>query len=358
MPQRLIIHAPNINQGGGAILLRALLIALANRKDIELILQLDTRLNTEGIELPPTAIVFQVSNTVLSRFNAEYRLIALTSPQDIVLCFGNLPPLFKILGRVCVYLQNRYIVDKQAPLNGFSFKVRMRIRAERLWFRVATKNASEFMVQTPTMQHLLEKIIKSKTTIRVATWADFSSLMKAAHLQTEKKYEFIYVASGEPHKNHKALIEAWCLLAREDIFPRLCLTLSAQHSQSLLQWINEKKGIHKLHVENIGSMKFSDLIAYYLASKALIHPSLLESFTLPLVEAKELGLAIVASELDHVRDYVDPIETFDPNSPVSIARAVKRFLGVKNAPTTLMDAESFIAQLLKIPAAELRGTSE
>ena len=38
--------------------------------------------------------------------------------------------------------------------------------------------------------------------------------------------------------------------------------------------------------------------------------------------------AIIAPELDYVRDLVNPAETFDPNSGLSISRAVKRFLSL------------------------------
>ena len=40
------------------------------------------------------------------------------------------------------------------------------------------------------------------------------------------------------------------------------------------------------------------------------------------LEAARAGLPIVAAERDYVRDIVTPAETFDPGSPVSIARAV------------------------------------
>ena len=48
----------------------------------------------------------------------------------------------------------------------------------------------------------------------------------------------------------------------------------------------------------------------------------------PLIEAKYLNLPVLAGELDYIRDLIDPIQTFDPNSSISIYRAVKRFLNV------------------------------
>ena len=56
---------------------------------------------------------------------------------------------------------------------------------------------------------------------------------------------------------------------------------------------------------------------------------------------------MLAAELDYVRDILDPVETFDPNSPVSIARAVKRYLGKEENPLPLTDAEKFLHLLFK-----------
>ena len=89
-------------------------------------------------------------------------------------------------------------------------------------------------------------------------------------------------------------------------------------------------------------MEVQDL---YGEVRALIYPSRLESLGLPLIEARAAGLPILAAELDYVRDAVDPEECFDPDSALSIARAVKRFLGYKEAPLPLIGAEAFLEQL-------------
>ena len=66
----------------------------------------------------------------------------------------------------------------------------------------------------------------------------------------------------------------------------------------------------------------------------------------PLIEAKQAGLPILASELDYVRDVLDPDQTFDPNSDISIARAVKRYLGIAEEPLPLQDANGFLDYIL------------
>jgi len=55
---------------------------------------------------------------------------------------------------------------------------------------------------------------------------------------------------------------------------------------------------------------------------------------------------VLASERDYVRDLLDPEQSFDPLSPTSIARAVKRFLGRAEEPIMLLDAASFVERVL------------
>ena len=66
---------------------------------------------------------------------------------------------------------------------------------------------------------------------------------------------------------------------------------------------------------------------------------------LPLLEAARAGVRIVASERDCVRDVCRPHETFDPESPVSIARAVARVMGEAFEPAPLVGPNAFLERL-------------
>jgi glycosyltransferase involved in cell wall biosynthesis len=83
-------------------------------------------------------------------------------------------------------------------------------------------------------------------------------------------------------------------------------------------------------------------------AKALIFPSLFESFGLPLLEAAKAGLPILASERDYVRDVVKPVASFDPESALSIARAVLRHQGLEVDPIMPEDPARFIARLKEL----------
>jgi hypothetical protein len=53
---------------------------------------------------------------------------------------------------------------------------------------------------------------------------------------------------------------------------------------------------------------------------------------------------VIAAELDVVRDILDPAQTFDPLSPISMARAVMRFMRVEE-PRVQYTAQEFLNRL-------------
>lgn len=341
----LIIHATNVHQGGGGALLSALLGACPS--DQQVVVLLDKRM-TLPTKLPENLTTKLVSSTIWQRLRAEWWLAKNAQPQDTILCFGNLPPLFKLRGHVVVFVQNRYLIDG-VKLDGFPLKVRLRLAMERLWLFRKMSNVSEFIVQTPTMKKLLDIKARGKVPIRILPFVaepnGYARNTVQSEVQKENICDFVYVASGEPHKNHRQLIEAWCLLAKEGLFPSLKLTLDMENFAELCSWLGKKIELSRMNVENVGCLPHAQVKALYDQADALIFPSTFESFGLPLIEARQAGLPVLASELDYVRDALDPEQTFDPESAVSIARAVKRFLGINEQPLPLLDATQFMASI-------------
>lgn len=340
------MHASNVHQGGGKSLLIALLAAVPG--NVKSLAQLDSRMTLPASSPENLTIKFVVPS-IWQRFRAEWWLAQNAQPQDTILCFGNLPPLFKLRGHVVVFVQNRYLID-DVKLDGFSLKTRLRLRVERLWLLRRMANVDEFVVQTPSMKRLLDVLTQGKIPVSVLPFmANHDGYFRRVQLlekKKEKDFDFLYVASGEPHKNHRQLIEAWCLLAKQGLFPSLKLTLDEVHFAALCSWIEQRVEQYQLNVENAGSLLHSQVKELYGRAGALIYPSTFESFGLPLIEARQAGLPVLASELDYVRDVLDPEQTFDPESAASIARAVKRFMGIEEQPLPLQDAAGFMRHIL------------
>ncbi len=343
----LVIHAPNVYQGGGKTLLTALLGALDAGAHGHLLL--DDRFDIPQ-RLPVEMIARTFPPTLAGRLRAESRLSQVATANSRILCFGSLPPMKQCRGRVTVFVQNRNIVGC-TDVADYPRRQRLRIVVERLWFRHFRKNADQFIVQTATMRDLLRRALGPDGDIRIAPLVPEALLEShpardAASHKAAKTHDFCYVSTGEPHKNHRRLIEAWILLAQQRRFPSLCLTVSPVAFPRLHRWIAGAKQRHGLNLDNVGYVPARRIEEIYASSGALIYPALYESFGLPLLEARGHGLKLVAAERDYVRDIVEPDVSFDPTSARSIARAVERFYhGVNNHPP-LVDGQGFIRRLL------------
>lgn len=341
---KLIIHAPNIHSGGGRTLLLSLINSLWD--GLTCILILDQRLHA-ACQLPENVAIYRVAPSIAGRLRAEKRLRAIAGLHDVVLCFGNLPPLYRLKASVFVFLQNRYLVGS-APLAGFNMATRLRIFIERHWLLTRQRNVDQFIVQTDSMQRAVADRFSPDVVMRpfLETCLNYSRSCDQREDKLPKQYDFLYVASGEPHKHHRQLIGAWVSLASDGIRPSLALTLRKDAYPELCHWIDRVVAEENLNVINLGELGQRNVSDLYRNCHALIHPSTLETIGLPLIEARQAGLPILASELDYVRDVVDPEETFDPHSPVSIARAVKRFLKVPEPPLPLYSPKAFIEEIL------------
>jgi len=342
----LIINAANVHTGGGFALLSALLENLD--EDFHGRLILDERFHLSA-KLPDHAVTCRIRPTIWGRLRNEWHLRRSTGPDDIVLCLGNLPPVFRLQATVLVLVQNRYQI-KTRSLRGFPILARLRIMLERIWFKWGKRNVTHFIVQSPSMQRDVKQFLGVCAPVVPFARDPRGYTRRVGALGDKRKGggDFLYVASGEPHKNHLNLIGAWILLAKGGIRPGLLLTIDKKRFAPLCCWIEGKGKTYGLNITNLGTLSVGDLGRVYKDAFALIYPSYLESLGLPLIEARCAGLPILASERDYVRDAVDPEETFDPDSPVSIARAVKRFLEIRERPLPLMDAREYIEKVYEI----------
>ena len=336
----LVLYAPNVNTGGGLVLLQGLLQARTGVQARTLFL--DARA-ADRLTPPAGAEVHWVPASASGRLRAERTLARAARPGDTVLCFHGLPPVMPTSARVVVFLQNRNLLGVN-PLSQFPLRTALRIGMERAIGRAFRSRVSRYVVQTPSMQRELERWHGGRPEVRVCPALDPALLAHRTEGRAdagEPLRDFVYVADGVAHKNHARLIEAWRLLASQGHFPTLALTLGPRDA-ALAAHVEAARREHGLRIENLGALDREGVFDAYRSSRALLFPSTSESFGLPLIEASRCGIPVVASELDFVRDVCRPAQTFDPTSAVSIARAVRRFLGVEEPEPVFASMADFL----------------
>jgi glycosyltransferase involved in cell wall biosynthesis len=322
-----LLFAPNVRGGGGVVLLQALLCSWPGTPKLSAVLDERAR---STLHIPEGIEVRWTRPTLVSRLVEEWRLKRAVQNNIDVLCFHGMPPLFLSTcsrSNVRVFLQNRLLVEN-GSFGSFAIKERVRLQVERCLLRWKIGAVSEIIVQTPSMKKLVAEFYKGLLDVSAIHVRLFEPNLAKRSLVGGCRFDFVYPASGEPHKNHFALIEAWTYLKQKGLCPSLALTLS-ERDATLWKKLKVKADEAGLAVTNLGSVPHDRINEVYESARAVIFPSVSESLGLPLLEAAQFDLPILAGELDFVRDICSPAQTFDPSSAISIARAVMRFLNVE-----------------------------
>jgi glycosyltransferase involved in cell wall biosynthesis len=351
---KLVIYAPNVHTGGGLVLLKDFILNISKEDQIFAILDFRAlkKIDTENLD-----VLFWVRPNILSRIKSEILLYLKSTSSYKVFCFHNIPPLLCNSRTIIVYFQNRLILENYSfRINKLSTVLVSNIEyfINFLFYR----KVKVYMVQSESIKNLLSDKFQQFNKFRNSAYTPVIEVFPFTHLTSKaknlapvnnliKKFDLIYLSSGESHKNHLKLFEALVILHFENIKPKIIVTIGNGY-QNILSKIEAFNLILEGNIINIGEVSHDIAMHYLQSSRALIFPSQCETLGLPLLEAKLLGVPILAPEMDYVRDFCEPTETFNPSSPHSMALSIKRFLGLPMHHKDLPNARSLIDHLLKI----------
>ena len=143
------------------------------------------------------------------------------------------------------------------------------------------------------------------------------------------------------------LILAFKKAAKESKSPlTLKLTLPKEAFSSLTQ--NLVNTPPNLKLINLGELTKEQVLNSYQETRFLIYPSLKESFGLPLIEAAQKGVFVIASKLPFVSQVIKPSLSFNPYSEIEIAKVVLKAVNLKNTPKTIIKVQNKANSLLKL----------
>jgi len=191
------------------------------------------------------------------------------------------------------------------------------------------QRADKVIVQTQWMKNaILKKVNVSKDKI-VIEQPELNLEVKKYYKQENDNYKlFFYPASALKYKNHKVIVEAVHLLVIEGFNNfQVVFTLNGnedRHIKKLYQIVQEEK----LPIRFIGPRGLEDVYNYYSKS-VLIFPSYIETFGLPLLEAKMHNSPILASDCafshEVLCDYSD-VTFFNPFNSVQLSILIKQHI--------------------------------
>lgn len=334
---KIHIHANNIHIGGGLEVLKAIL----EEKEFEIESgSFDQRICSK-IFIDSKIDAEFIKPNLIHRLLSEIKLCFFKKQDVEIVCLNSLPPLFTRNKNVTVIVQNRLLFDKKY-IHLFPVKTRLRLFLESMWIKIFHSKNYKYIVPTKSMKDLIQDVLGRNTITNVIPF--ILKYKKIDSNNKNKKFQFLYVASGEAHKNHANLLKAWAILSEKNVRPHLALTINESIYKDLSKMIDEYKNKYDLKITNLGNVDHVKISQLYSNSEALIFPSLVESYGLPLIEAQYYGLPIFASDMQYVKDVSKPQITFDPESPQSIAKSI---VENKNLPSKMTSIpKEFFTQLL------------
>lgn len=150
---------------------------------------------------------------------------------------------------------------------------------------------------------------------------------------------FVVVGTIEARKNHHLLLQVWRRLVavRGASAPKLViLGQRGWEIENVVDLLERNEAVRSAVIEKPDATD-AELADYVSHAQALLFPSMVEGYGLPLVEALALGVPVVASDLPVFRElaadlpiYVDPLDgpaweahvesLLDPSSPIAADR--------------------------------------
>lgn len=114
----------------------------------------------------------------------------------------------------------------------------------------------------------------------------------------KNKLNLFYPATFVSYKNHNILFDAFSLIDKK-LSLKVALYLTIEFD------LNSSYNFENIEIIPLGQIPHENIFYYYNSVDALLFPSYIESFGMPLIEAASIGLPIIASDLPYAREVLD-----------------------------------------------------
>jgi glycosyltransferase involved in cell wall biosynthesis len=316
----IVVSAVNIVEGGTLKVLQDCLksirstipqwrvIAIVNNKSV---------VDVEGIEI---ITMPKPKRSWFRRIYTEYielRNVSKTLNADIWLSLHDMSPFVKS-GSQFVYCHNptpfyrlslreMWLEPKLIPFSALY----------SLFYRINIKSNCAVIVQQDWLRDEFIQRYRVKNVIVAHPVEQEAKTSSAGPIST-----FTYPSLPRAFKNFELICEAARKLEKEPSWNgRIVLTLDPQESRltrDLFRRYGTTKGL-----EFVGRQDRSGMARLYEAMDCLLFPSRLETWGLPITEAKSLGKPIIAADLPYAREAVGTyghVKFVEPNDATELAR--------------------------------------
>lgn len=323
---KLVISAVNFTEGGPLTVLREIVRAAAEHFPQWTVYVL---VHTEGTVLEPRAIELpfpQSKRSWLRRLQLEwfgFKRLSLELRPDVWLSLHDITPRV-VASRQYVYCHNPApFCTSNIPGERHDPTFRLFRRFYAGLYRCFIHRNAAVIVQQEWMRGMF---VQRFGVTRVIVAHPAVSMTPEFVRRRTAPVRFLYPAFPRVFKNFELLGECAVLLERD---PRwvgeIVLTIDGSECAYSANIRSRFGNCRSLHFAGLQTPP--QLAKMYEQCDALVFPSLLETWGLPLTEAKAQGLPILAADLPYARETVgtcDRVTFFDPIDPTALAALILR----------------------------------
>ena len=297
----ILIDTTFVNSSGGINILIEIIESIPSNSRKNFLIFIDKRLKyrIKGISSFEHYFTSNLINRQL-KFKKNKKKI------KVIFSLGNVPMI--LTGKRYQLTYNmQYFLFSQRHLT-FNKTITWKIKSLVIWLFFKISN-SDVAAQTRTIKSMFinQFNINKEKVLLFPIFKQIESKIKAINNNI-----IFCPSSGEKYKKIEFLIKAFKIHNKKFPESKLILTIDSKYKTliDLIRKTNKKKEI----ITNKGLISHNEIIEIMKNGSIIVHPSIIESFGLVLLEASQLQSVIIAPKLPYVFDVCYPSYTYTYNN--------------------------------------------
>lgn len=182
----------------------------------------------------------------------------------------------------------------------------------------------KIIVQTKWIRDAIFEQTKTDINKIIVEMPNVDKSLLIQNKQEKTASTFFYPASPMFYKNHSVIIEAAKILSAKKIDYKFIFTVDGSENKYIAE-LKKQAGKSKLNIEWLGAISQEEVYKFYSRTN-LIFPSYVETFGLPLLEARLSNAPILASDMEFSREICegyDKVAYFQYNDYKQLADIIR-----------------------------------